>query len=101
MFDFVKASCGEALVIELGEGVYVLSDGEGRCMFAEDPFSFYKFGYYDLSGAFIEKEKVGKVLKHIKKSVQELNWDNCYRCCLGQIKPNTIKEAYSLFEKRM
>lgn len=100
MLKWVKASSGDKLVIELTEDVYALS-GRGSCIFAEDPDSFYKFGYFDVSPDSVKIGTVKKAVKDLKEAADALSDENSYRVLIPPLSVEAVKSATSEFLKRI
>jgi len=94
MGRFVQATCGDNIVVvELGPDVFALVNGD-ECLFAKNPDSFYKQGYYTEPEKPFTSGQIRAILKTIKKTIDEMTDKNYFQYCLGTTKEK-VEEAYN------
>jgi len=95
MPKLVKAVCGDHIVVvELSENVYALVNDD-ICLFAHNPDSFYKQGYYEEPSEPFTVKRIKGILGSIRKSIESMTPQNAYEYCLGRITKEEIEEAYN------
>ena len=96
MAVYVRAVRGEnGIVLELQEGLFAFVNGDA-CMFASNPDSFYKFGYFEKPDT-VPKEMIRKALESIGKAVEELSEENDWQTCIG-LSAGEIKKAWEALQ---
>lgn len=102
IYDRVLATHGEGtFVIKLSDGVYVFSSGiynQSRSHFSFDPWSFYKFGYFEAAEDFTYLEDT---LKHIDRDVKALTPENKWRYLCSLVTAEEVKAAWEEFKKKL
>ena len=95
MPKLVKAVCGDHIVVvELSKNVYALVN-EDICLFAHNPDSFYKQGYFEEPTEPFTVKRIKELLNSIHNSIESMTQDNAHEYCLGRIKKEEIEEAYN------